>query len=152
MEAVMAAMKSEIQEAFKSEAFQQLLQTAIHDALGTAISKIIEPITQTITQLQERFDDLESQLLRVANMANDNEQYSRRHNIRVSGFDEERGENCVEKVAQFCNYKLHINITEENIDRAHRMGKSSVNKSQAIIVRFKSHSDKIAVLSKRREL
>ena len=57
----------------------------------------------------------------------------------------------MEKVAHFCN-KLHINITEENIDRAHRVGKPSVNKSQAIIVRFKSHSDKIAVLSKRWEL
>jgi hypothetical protein len=33
MEAVMATMKSEIQETFKSEAFQQLLQTAIQDAL-----------------------------------------------------------------------------------------------------------------------
>ena len=97
----MAAMKLEIQEAFKSEDFQKLLQSAVEEALNMALSKIIEPLNKTIVDLQERVSSLESQLSHVANMANDNEQYSRRSNVRISGFDEEQGENCVEKITVF---------------------------------------------------
>jgi precorrin-6B methylase 1 len=150
--AAMAAMKSEIEDALKSEAFQQLLQSAIQEALNVAVLKIIEPMTKTIAELQEKITSLESQLVRVENMANDNEQYSRRHNVRISGFEEERIEDCITKVVQFCNEKLKVDLSDQNIDRAHRVGKPKENRSRAIIVRFKSHKDKIAVLRQRKEL
>lgn len=148
----MAAMKLEIQEAFKSEDFQKLLQSAVEEALNMALSKIIEPLNKTIVDLQERESSLESQLSHVANMAKDNEQYSRRSNVRISGFDEEQGENCVEKITTFCNEKLNVDISDKNIDRAHRVGKPREGRSRAIIVRFNSHKDKIAVMRQRREL
>ena len=59
--AAMAAMKSEIEDALKSEAFQQLLQSAIQEALNVAVLKIIEPMTKTIAELQEKITSLESQ-------------------------------------------------------------------------------------------
>ena len=65
--AAMAAMKSEIEDALKSEAFQQLLQSAIQEALNVAVLKIIEPMTKTIAELQEKITSLESQLVRVEN-------------------------------------------------------------------------------------
>jgi hypothetical protein len=75
-------------------------------------------------------------------MANDDEQYSRRHNVRISGFDEEHGEICVEKNATFCKEKLKV-------DMAGRQGrKTSQDRSSAIIVRF--ISDIIAVMRQRR--
>jgi hypothetical protein len=51
-------------------------------------------------------------------MANDNEQYSRRHNVRFSGFDEEQDEICAEKIATFFKEKLEVDISDKNIDRA----------------------------------
>ena len=88
-ETLVATIKLEIQEAFKSEEFQKLIQSAMEEALNVAISKVIEPLTKTIVDLQEKVSSLESQLSSVSNMANDNEQYSRRHNVRISGLDEE---------------------------------------------------------------
>ena len=56
------------------------------------------------------------------------------------------------KVVQFCNEKLKVDLSDQNIDRAHRVGNPKENRSRAIIVRFKSHKDKIAVLRQRKEL
>ncbi len=76
-------------------------------------------MAKTIAELQEKITLLESQLVRVENMANDNEQYSRRYNVRISGFEEERSEDCIEKVVQFRSDKLKVVLSNENIDRAH---------------------------------
>ena len=151
-ETLVATIKLEIQEAFKSAEFQKIIQSAIEEALNVAISKVIEPLTKTIVDLQEIVSSLESQLSSVSNMANDNEQYSRRHNARISGFDEEQGEICGEKIATFCKEKLKVDISDKNIDRAPRVGKPREDRPRAIIVRFNSHKDKIAVMRQRREL
>ena len=105
------------------------------------LSKIIESLNKAIVHLQERVSSLESQLSHVANMENDNEQYSRRSNIRISGFDEEQGENYVEKITTFCNKKFNVDISDKNIDRAHRVGKLREGRSRAIIVRFNSYKN-----------
>ena len=108
---------------------------------------MVEPINEKISVLEEKVATLESRLTRALSMANNNEQYSRRHNVRISGFVEEKDENCVEKIVNFYDA-----ITDENIDRAHRVGKLNDNKPRAIIVRFKAHKDKIAILRKRKDL
>jgi ribosomal protein S3AE len=61
-ETLVGCMKLEIQEAFKSEDFQKLLQSAIEEALNATIPKVIEPLTKTIVDLQEKVSSLESQL------------------------------------------------------------------------------------------
>ena len=48
--------------------------------------------------------------------------------------------------------ELKVDLSDQNIDRAHRVGKPKENRSRAIIVRFKSHKDKVAVLRQRKEL
>lgn len=147
-----ATMKVEIEAILKSEEFQQLLQSTVQVAVSAALASVVEPFNEKISALEEKVVTLESRLNRALSMANDNEQYSRRHNVRISGFAEEKDENCVEKVVNFCNEKLGVAITDENIDRAHRVGKPNDNKPRAIIVRFKAHKDKIAILRKRKDL
>jgi ribosomal protein S3AE len=61
-ETLAGSIKLEIQEAFKSEDFQKLLQSAIEEALNATIPKVIEPLTKTIVDLQEKVSSLESQL------------------------------------------------------------------------------------------
>lgn len=68
------------------------------------------------------------------------------------GFDEDKDEDCNDKIVKFCNEKLNVEIVNEQIDRAHRVGKPNGNKARTIIVRFKAHADKISVLRKRRTL
>lgn len=141
-----------IQNILKSEEFKQLLHSTIQEAVSAALTDLVEPLKKTISVLEEKVSALESRLARVSNTANENEQYSRRHNIRISGFEEEKGEDCMEKIVKFCNEKLIVVITEDHIDRAHRVGKPSEGKQRAIIVRLKAHKDKIAILRKRKDL
>jgi hypothetical protein len=61
-ETLVGCMKLEFQEAFKTEDFQKLLQSAIEEALNATIPKVIEPLTNTIVDLQEKVSSLESQL------------------------------------------------------------------------------------------
>jgi hypothetical protein len=117
-----------------------------------AISKVILPLTKTIVDLQEKVSSLDSQLWSVSNMAKDNEQYSRRHKVRISGFDEEQAEICAEKIATFCKEKLKVDISDKNIDRANHVGKPREDRPRTIIVRFNSRKDKIAVMRQRQEL
>lgn len=55
-------------------------------------------------------------------LGNENEQYSRKSNIRVLGVQEPYDENCETQVCQLLHEKLGINITEDAIDAAHRVG------------------------------
>lgn len=70
----------------------------------------------------------------------------------MSAFDENKDEDCIDKIVKFCNEKLNVEIARGQIDRAHRVGKPNGNKSRAIIVRFRAHADKIAVLRRRRTI
>ena len=70
----------------------------------------------------------------------------------MSGFDESKDEVCIDKIVKFCNEKLNVEIVNGQIDRADRVGKPNGNKPRAIIVRFKAHADKLAVLRRRRTL
>lgn len=54
-------------------------------------------------------------------IANNNEQYSRRHTVRVTAFLEERNEIFLDKVKKFC-VKLKLPLEATDIDRAHHVG------------------------------
>ena len=120
--------------------------------MTAALQDIVERMKKRIDALEAKVLIIESNLANVLVKANDNEQYSRRHNIRVSGFDEGKDEDCIDKIVKFCNEELDVEIVNKQIDRAHRVRKSNGNKARAIIVRFKARADKISVSRKRRTL
>jgi hypothetical protein len=101
---------------------------------------------ERIDSLEEKVLNLETELARVVVKVNESEQYSCPHNIRVYGFDENKDEVCIDKIVKFCNEKLNVEIVNGQIDRAHRVRKPNGNKPRRIIVRFKAHTDKLAVL------
>ena len=57
--------------------------------------------------------------------ADDNEQYSRRYCLRIKRIDKEKdetGTKCIGKVITVCKH-IKVDITKNDIDRAHRVGK-----------------------------
>ena len=75
-----------------------ILQATIKEAVIAALQGIVEPMKERIDSLEENVFNLETELARVVVKANENEQYSRRHNIRVSGFHENKDEVCIDKI------------------------------------------------------
>ena len=112
----------------------------------------IKELKAEIAILEGKVKTLEGTIEKVAAKANDNEQFSRRQNVRVTGFVEEDDENCAEKFVNLCREKIGLDVNDDLVDRAHRVGKKEEGTNRAIIVRLKTHKDKLAILRNRKNL
>jgi len=70
--------------------------------------------------------------------------------VRVTGFIEEDEENCAEKFVNLCREKTGLDVNDDIVDRAYRVGKKEEGTNRAIIVRLKTHKD--TVLRNRKNL
>ena len=96
--------------------------------------------------LKRQIDYLSAELNEVEKHENENEQYSRRCNIRSFGLPELENENCYEVVTEFCKMKLGCDLELCDIDRTHRVGRPRLGKQRDIIVKFCSYQSKIKVM------
>ena len=93
----------------------------------------------------------ENEMLIIA--CNNNEQYSRKSNIRIFGLDETNQENCKQKVIGFIHNKLHLkDITSNDIDVAHRVGPISRVKTRPMLVKLHNRDQKMSILTARKQL
>ena len=91
--------------------------------------------------------------------ADDNEQYSRRSCLRITGIplpqnERESSQECVEKVMDVFE-ELELDIPEDGIDRAHRVGKKTRvddGSMQSMIVKLHSWKKRVAVYHARKKL
>ena len=85
----------------------------------------------------------------------DNEDRSRRNNLRILGIKEDLRkslEECQNKIFDLLKEKLEINTSNENTERAHRVGEKSNDKEGAIVVQFSFYKYKINILKDLRSL
>ena len=109
----------------------------------------IDDLTMASEMQEQTVEHLEKMIVGVKRHAVENEQYSRRENIRIMGLPEEQGENCVTKTFEWIRSKLHSDIKVEDIAIAHRVKGGT---PRSMIVRFSSRSAKEQVIQKRRVL
>ena len=145
---VAAAMTSYL----TSQDFKDIIAKAVKEAVGQAMESVLKELKAEIAVLEGKVKTLEGTIERVAAKANDNEQFSRRQNVRVTGFVEEDDENCAEKFVNLCREKIGLDVNDDLVDRAHRVGKKEEGTNRAIIVRLKTHKDKLAILRNRKNL
>ena len=102
-----------------------------------------------IDKLEDRLAVVSSVMETLTKQADGNEQYSRRYCLRLKGIEQAQNESasdCVNKVVKVCN-DLNLNIQEEDIDRAHRIGKDK----KAMIVKFYSFKKRTLLYRKRKD-
>ena len=145
---VAAAMTSYL----TSQDFKDIIAKAVKEAVGQAMESVLKELKAEIAILEGKVKTLEGTIEKVAAKANDNEQFSRRQNVRVTGFVEEDDENCAEKFVNLCREKIGLDVNDDLVDRAHRVGKKEEGTNRAIIVRLKTHKDKLAILRNRKNL
>ena len=117
------------------------------------MESVLKELKAEIAVLEGKVKTLEDTIEKVVAKANDNEQYSRRQNVRVTGFveEEEEEENCAEKFVNLCREKISLDVNDEIVDRTHRVGEKEEGANRAI-VRLKTHKDKLTILRNRRNL
>ena len=92
---------------------------------------------------------------------NDQEQYSRRWNLRIFGVKESPGENCAEKCLQLFNEKVKVATKSEDVQVAHRVRAGeetggarevAARRPRAIIVQFSGRKVRDDIIKNRRVL
>jgi hypothetical protein len=143
-------IQKELSKYLQSDEFGDIIKSLFNDIMADIVQEAIQP-------LQARIESLEEQIELISEKSNDNEQYSRRSNIRIFGLEtrnssSEAAEDCTKVVVDFCKDELGVDVKKDEIDRAHRVGRPNGNKARALIVKFKSHFSKIKVMKAKRQL
>nr|KAG5711535.1 hypothetical protein BaRGS_025962 [Batillaria attramentaria] len=99
--------------------------------------ELLEKKDRQIFHLQDRVDELE--------------QYSRRNNIRISDIPEIDGEDTDDLIIAIGN-EIGVTITEEMIDRSHRVGNKGDDFCRPIICKFTSYRYKQRLLKEKKKL
>ena len=81
------------------------------------------------------------------------EQYSRRNCLLIHGLPESKNENTDLLAMEVIETKMDIKITDNDIDRTHRIGKTKNNgKPRPVIIKFVRYNDRKKVFSSKRLL
>ena len=129
--------------------FRESLVESIHalfDKRISALEKRVDKVEADNTTLNKKIADLEKAATEVRQHAVNNEQYSRRNNIRILGLPEEKGEKCLLTVFPWIRDTLHCDIKAEDIEAVHRLNGGS---PRQIIVRFVSRQVRDKVIANR---
>ena len=149
------------------ERFERLLITKIAD-LEKKFEARLGNLEKDFKELKEEYNDglnhveqcLKEKITATWEYALQNEQYSRKDNVRIFGLRGEVNEkNLEEKVIEMVKENLEVELKPEDIEIVHRIGKMERNSNEArnprpraVIVKFSSYKAKATVLMKRRAL
>ena len=112
----------------------------------------VDKLELKAAERQSGESDLVTEVSRLKSELNDLEQYGRRNNLlRIFGIPEAAGEDTTEVIKQIAQDKLGVSMDKKDIDRSHRVGKSS-GKPRASLVKFSSYRARNIVIKQRRKL
>jgi len=149
--------------------------SVIEGRLDAVESKLDDMMSTSIGQSSTVDESLVKELEAVKRMsrdsvlqANDNEQYSRRNNLRIKGLELKKDcstQECIIAVVEFLRLQMHCRVDAENIDIAHpvkRKADSTPDRDQqrsrtgvmepTVLVRFHSRAVRDNVMRERRIL
>ena len=124
------------------------------------MDEIKKPLEDRIQGLESKLSVYEAHMQDLEIKADDNEQYSRRSCLRITGIplpqnERESSQECVEKVIGVFE-ELELDIPEDGIDRAHRIGKKTRvddgSMQQSMIVKLHSWKNRVTVYHARKKL
>lgn len=142
-----SSMEEKITELHRSLEFSQ------HqiDELACENRKLVSERKEDRKRLEDLSDSNEALRVRVLELErrfNYQEDYSRRNNLRFNGVSELGGGETWEQTAENVKTLLQnkLQLSEVNIERAHRLGQRQDGKSRTIVVRFSHYADREAVM------
>lgn len=135
--------------------------------INILLRKQLNPILQRVTQLENQNHDLlgkvenledarknlMEKIVEMEGMIEENEQYSRRCNLRISGIREFHNEDMDDIVIGTCKDLLGVVLEPWEVARSHRLGAPSKNdmRPRTIIVQLISHRVKRRILKEAKQ-
>ena len=115
----------------------------------------IANLSLKLSVIEQRVEENEKHTREILRRAVNNEQYSRRANLKIYGLDEAENEVCNDLVLEFIRNRLFCSVENEDIDISHRVGKfvkDNPKGPRPIIVKFVRRQKKLEVMKKRSQL
>lgn len=137
-------IKRVVEKIFASEDFLCKLVDKISVILNQQVENTVKVCTDKVEQLDKKIMDLSKQI-------DDQEQFSRRNNLRIYGLVEDRNENVPEKLTHFFKNKLDINVNTKDMDFCYRL-KRKEGANTCVIVRFCNNWMKQEIFKNKRKL
>ena len=104
--------------------------------------------SEKIQKLEKKVERLEKINKEQADAINVQERFSRRSNVRIVGYPENEGENCIDIIKSVFS---RLDIPDVKIERAHRDGKRYPTRPRHILCKLSFCADKIAALKSQRQ-
>ncbi|XP_031342268.1 uncharacterized protein LOC116170183 [Photinus pyralis] len=157
-----AVVEKVVSKVVTSQSFIALLSTQIRACIAEEFQNQIKVFSEKVVRLENDLSQTESELSKVKiELAetkealrvykDETEQYSRRNSLRFFGVPEINKEDVPTVIATLCSERMHLNITTDMIDIAHRLpGKEG--KNRPIIVKFISRHAKNLIFRSKKQL
>ena len=110
----------------------------ISELTKSIVNGVLEGLNTTIVSLQKENSELRARVSVLEAKADAAEQYSRRNCLRVAGVKEDTSENTDVLVIDLSR-AIGAEISLDDIERSHRVGKPKVGRPRDIIVKFVSY-------------
>ena len=122
----------------------------VADLVVTKLSARFQRLEDLLASKDREISDLKSKVLELEHKLDDQEQYSRRTSVRISGVPELDNEDPLQLTQQIFN---DIGI-KPTINRIHRVGKPDSKRTspRPILCQFTNYPDKKTVMTKKRDL
>ena len=156
----MLEMKDAIMESLVKRI--EIIEGEIHDKavenerLKKQIGELNKKLDESKEQQLETEKNFEKETNKISEMMNEHEQYSRRNNIRIMGLPgDETGEtanNTIEKALKLFESKLNVNLTQRDIDVAHRLGEYKEGRNRQVIMKFVNGHEKSRIMADKKKL
>ena len=109
--------------------------------------------TKLLNICQKKPSEMAQWIDKLENLVNQQEQYSRRNCLLVHGIAETNDKNTDDLVVKTINGRLAVYVTENKIDRSHRIGrKKDGQRPRPIIVKLTRYNTRKKVFASKRKL
>lgn len=152
---IKAEVDAVLERTLQSEAFLKSLAATLTDIVAKKLEESMSFNENLISALQKKIEDRDREIQNLKeelDLKTDQlEMYSRRNCLRIFGLAEEEGENTDEKVIAVAR-KISVDLSINDIDRSHRVGRKIDGKSRPVIVKFVSYRKRREVFQSKRKL
>ena len=141
----------------QAEDIKPIIETCLSDPETVSVWKtaLTPIITKVVTELMaERnavIDALTETIAEQQKTINELEQYSRKNCINITGVKEKERES-VRKLTKDIGRAVGVNLTDGDIDTAHRLGRPADGKDRPLIVKFTTFDKRQELYQARRKL
>ena len=126
----------------------------LQEAVCEPLRKEVVDLKKSMQEKDAKIASLEKRVSYLELQVDDLEQYSRRNSLRISGISESENEDVSKKVIDLVNDTLKVTpaLTADQIDRVHRTGRHSAEKTRPILVKFTNYGARNQVIRSRGKL